>query len=465
MTTPRLLLTLSLLTTLAAPPLAAQTTPQWGDNVQRAQQVQRSPTMATQTLQRVSPQPSTAGGNGILQLLTAPDDAPVKWGDQTLPAGAAKQQWLQQMAAAGERGQPERASHAASELSTPQTIARGNQKIRGLFAQLDFDDSEQTTQSVFHSQDRQVATTVQRAPRERLSQSQRVQGGGTVGALSYRNDPAGWCQQNGNLPRISRVLADGMHLTPDGEFVLQGTCFGRARGTVQVTLPTPVGTLTLTPLEWADNKLLVKLPPEISGLAAAEARLSVLRVDQVLSPLTPVRFEPVWVETDVPSRMLRLLDCAVPGTCTTFEAPPAGLLLPGLLTLLQPWNGSAPPRGAAALHISDTPIAGRDVFHVQLPDWARVSGAAEVIRQGYPQVSRVNVQVGSDVGDLTRAPGERPAATVTVNWQMTGLVQRTSTSLGHLLFIGPVGAVNTSQYGYCHYTVNLKALVPRGLSL
>ncbi|MDO9452806.1 MAG: hypothetical protein Q7J29_08085 [Stagnimonas sp.] len=454
---------LPLLLALMITPAHAQPQPQWGGTtaaspVQRSQQ---APSMARRAL---AP-PMQAGGGGIVQLLTAPDDVPVQWGDQTLPAGAAKQQWLQQMAAAGERGQPERASTAASDVSTPQTIARGNQQIRGVFAQLDFDAGEQTAQSVFHSQDRQVAATVQRAPRERLSQSQRVQGGGTVGALSYRNDPVGWCQQNGNLPRISRVLADGMHLTPDGEFVLQGTCFGRARGTVQVTLPTPVGTLTLTPLEWADNKLLVKLPPEISGLAATEARLTVLRADQVLSQLTPMRFEPVWVETDVPSRMLRLLDCAVPGTCTTFEAPPAGLLLPGLLALLQPWNGSAPPRGAAALHISDAPIAGRDVFHVQLPDWARVSGAAEVIRQGYPQVSRVSVQVGSDVGDLTRAPGERPAATVTVNWQMTGVVQRTSTSLGHLLFIGPVGAVNTSQYGYCHYTVNLKALVPRGFSL
>jgi len=462
-----MLRTLSLLlAAFATAPLPAQEpmprTPQWGGPAgNRAVQVQRQPARAPALTQRAMPPPASGG---VLQLLTLADDAPVQWGERTMPAGAAKQQLLQQMAAAGVAGVPERAGVAASGVATAQTIARGNAALRAHFEQLTFEADAPMAQSALQGAQGQAMSDAG-GLRLRRQQMQRVVPAETSGTLGYAVDPAGWCQSQGNTPRISRVLADGNRLTPDGEFVVQGRCFGRQRGTVQVTLPSPVGTLTLTPLEWADHKLLVKLPPEISGLAASEARLSVLRGDQVLSTLLPMPFEPVWVETDVPSRLLRLLDCANPGTCTNFVAPPSGLLLPGLFALLQPWGGTAPPRGVAALHISDTAIAGRDVFHVQLPDWARVSGAAEVIRQGYPQLSRVDVQVGGDLGDLTRPPGERPAATVTVNWQMSGLVQRVTVSALGALLMGPLGAVDTSQFGYCHYTLNLKALVPRGLSL
>ena len=426
---------------VAAAPLAAQP-------MQRMQRVQGA---HTQPLQRVVP----AEQGGVLRLFTAPDDAAVQWGDQAMPAVAAKQQLLQEITAGGERGVPERIGAPLGNFTSAETIARGNDQLRGyFFNQLDTEMEMRSEQA--------SGVLAERAYR---SSTRRVSGAANTAALSYRSDPVGWCQANGNTPRISRVLADGNRLTPDGEFVLQGSCFGRQRGTVQVTLPAPVGTLTITPLEWADHKILVKLPADIAGLMPSEARLTVLRGDQVLSALSPMRFEPAWVEADIPSRYLRLMDCAIPGSCTNFVAPPSGLLLPGLFSLLQPWGGSAPPRGVAALHISDAAIGGRDVFHVQLPEWARVSGMAEVLRQGYPQVSAVSVQVGGDIGDLTRAPGERPAATVIVNWQMTGLVQRTTVSAFNALVMGPLGAVNTSSFGYCHYTLNLKALVPRGLAL
>ncbi|MES2684586.1 MAG: hypothetical protein V4650_13785, partial [Pseudomonadota bacterium] len=442
---------LSLATLLAA---ALATTPAAAQQMQR---MQRLAPANTQHLQRaVAAEPA-----GVLRLLTAPDDAAVQWGDQAMPAAAAKQQLLQEITAGGERGVPERIGTPIGNFSSPEAIAQGNAQLRGyFFGQLDaeaFSAQRNSTQAT------NVVTNSALAERGNRSTMRRVGGNVGTAALSYRNDPAGWCAANGNTPRISRVLADGNRLTPDGEFALQGTCFGRARGTVQVTLPAPIGTLTLTPLEWADHKLLVKLPADLAGLVPTEARLTVLRADQVLSALSPMRFEPAWVEADVPSRYLRLLDCANPGTCTNFVGAPAGLLLPGLMHLLQPWAGSAPPRGVAALHISDAATAGRDVFHVQLPEWARVTGAAEVLRQGYPGLSTVNVQVGGDIGDLTRAPGERPAATVTVDWRMTGLVQRTSVSAFNLLTMGPLGAVRTDSFGYCHYTLNVKALVPRGV--
>ncbi len=429
-----------------------------------AQQMQRMQRLApanTQHLQRAA----AAEPAGVLRLLTAPDDAAVQWGDRAMPAAAAKQQLLQEITAGGERGVPERIGTPIGNFSSPDIIAQGNAQLRGyFFGQL---DAEAFSTQHSDMQARNVVTHSAQAERAQRNSNTMRRVGGNVGtaALSYRGDPAGWCAANGNTPRISRVLADGNRLTPDGEFALQGTCFGRQRGTVQVTLPAPIGTLTLTPLEWADHKLLVKLPTDLTGLVPTEARLTVLRADQVLSAISPVRFEPAWVEADIPSRYLRLLDCANPGTCTNFVGAPAGLLLPGLMALLQPWGGSAPPRGVAALHISDTATAGRDVFHVQLPEWARVTGAAEVLRQGYPQVSAVSVQVGGDVGDLTRAPGERPAATVTVDWHMTGLVQRVSVSAFNLLTMGPLGAVRTDSFGYCHYTLNLKALVPRGVAL
>lgn len=437
------------LSTLLAAALA--TTPAAAQQMQRMQRVAPA---NTQHLQRVN----AAEPAGVLRLLTAPDDAAVQWGDQAMPAAAAKQQLLQEIIAAGEGGVPERIGTPIGNFGDAETIARGNAGLRGyFFNQL---DTEMQAQSL-----RSVQGNMAFAERGNRSTMRRVGGTGSAATLSYGSDPAGWCAANGNTPRIGRVLADGNRLTPDGEFALQGTCFGRARGTVQVTLPAPVGTLTLTPLEWADHKLLVKLPADLAGLVPSEARLAVLRADQVLSALSPMRFEPAWVEADIPSRYLRLLDCANPGSCTSFVGAPTGLLLPGLFALLQPWGGTAPPRGVAALHISDAATAGRDVFHVQLPEWARVSGAAEVLRQGYPQVSAVNVQVGSDIGDLTRAPGERPAATVSVDWRMTGLVQRTSVSAFDLLTMGPLGAVRTDSFGYCHYTLNLKALVPRGMAL
>ncbi|MES2684382.1 MAG: hypothetical protein V4650_12765, partial [Pseudomonadota bacterium] len=432
---------------LATAPAAAQQT----------QRMQRVAPANTQHLQRAA----AVEPAGVLRLLTAPDDAAVQWGDQAMPAVAAKQQLLQEITAGGERGVPERIGTPIGNFGSADTIAQGNAQLRGyFFNQLDaeaFSTQRDSTQAT------NVVTNSALAERGNRSTMRRVGGNVGTAALSYRNDPAGWCAANGNTPRISRVLADGNRLTPDGEFALQGTCFGRARGTVQVTLPAPIGTLTLTPLEWADHKLLVKLPADLAGLVPTEARLTVLRADQVLSALSPMRFEPAWVEADVPSRYLRLLDCANPGTCTNFVGAPAGLLLPGLMHLLQPWAGSAPPRGVAALHISDAATAGRDVFHVQLPEWARVTGAAEVLRQGYPGLSAVKVQVGGDIGDLTRAPGERPAATVTVDWRMTGLVQRTTVSAFNALTMGPLGAVRTDSFGYCHYTLNVKALVPRGV--
>lgn len=440
-----------LATALFTTPLAAQ----------QMQRVQRVLPASPQAMQRVQPAESA----GVLRLLTTPDDTAVQWGDQAMPAAAAKQQLLQEITANGERGVPERIGTPIGNFGSADSIAQGNAQLRGyFFGQLDAEafstarSNTQTTNVVGNS------ALAERAHRNGNTM-RRVGGNASMAALSYGSDPAGWCAANGNTPRIGRVLADGNRLTPDGEFALQGTCFGRARGTVQVTLPAPVGTLTLTPLEWADHKLLVKLPADLAGLVPSEARLTVLRTDQVLSAIQPVRFEPAWVEADIPSRYLRLLDCANPGTCTNFVGAPSGLLLPGLFALLQPWGGTAPPRGVAALHLSDAATAGRDVFHVQLPEWARVTGTAEVLRQGYPQVSAVNVQVGSDVGDLTRAPGERPAATVTVDWRMTGLVQRTSVSAFNLLTMGPLGAVRTDSFGYCHYTLNLKALVPRGVAL
>ena len=442
---------LPLFTLLAA---ALATVPAAAQQMQRMQRMQRVTPANTQNIQRAN----AAAPAGVLSLLTAPDDAAVQWGDQAMPAGAAKQQLLQEITAGGERGVPERIGMPIGNFSSPQTIAQGNAQLRGyFFKQL---DTEMQAQGL-----RSVQTTSALAELGNRNTMRRVNGAGNAAALSYGSDPAGWCAANGNTPRISRVLADGNRLTPDGEFVLQGTCFGRARGTVQVTLPAPVGTLTLTPLEWVDHKVLVKLPADLAGLTPTEARLTVLRTDQVLSAISPMRFEPAWVEADIPSRYLRLMDCANPGTCTNFVGAPSGLLLPGLFALLQPWGGSAPPRGVAALHISDAPVAGRDVFQVQLPEWARVSGTAEVLRQGYPGASAVNVQVGGDVGDLTRAPGEHPAATVTVDWRMTGLVQRTSVSAFNALLIGPHAAVSTASFGYCHYTLNVKALVPRGLSL
>ena len=436
---------------LATMPVAAQ----------QMQRMQRVMPANTQAIQRVQPAESA----GVLRLLTAPDDTAVQWGDQAMPAAAAKQQLLQEITANGEHGVPERIGTPIGNFGSAEAIAQGNAQLRGyFFNQL---DAEAFSTQRGDTQARNVVTNSALAERANRNSNtmRRVGGTASMAALSYGSDPAGWCAANGNLPRISRVLADGMRITPDGEFVLQGTCFGRARGTVQVTLPAPVGTLTLTPLEWADHKVLVKLTADLAGLLPGEARLTVLRADQVLSAIHPVGFEPAWVEADIPSRYLRLVDCANPGTCTNFVGAPAGLLLPGLFALLQPWGGTAPPRGVAALHISDTADAGRDVFHVQLPDWARVTGAAEVQRQGYPGLSALNVQVGGDLGDLTRAPGERPAATVTVDWRMTGLVQRTSVSAFDLLTMGPLGAVRTDSFGYCHYTLNLKALVPRGVAL
>lgn len=437
---------------------ALATTPAAAQQMQRMQRVMPA---NTQAIQRVQPAESA----GVLRLLTAPDDTAVQWGDQAMPAAAAKQQLLQEITANGERGVPERIGTPISITGSAEAIAQGNAQLRGyFFNQLDADVFSTPRSNLQSTSVVPNSALAERAKRN-SNTMRRVGGMASMAALSYGSDPAGWCAANGNLPRISRVLADGMRLTPDGEFVLQGSCFGRARGTVQVTLPAPVGTLTLTPLEWADHKVLVNLPADLAGLVPTEARLTVLRSDQVLSAISPMRFEPAWVEADIPSRYLRLVDCANPGTCTNFVGAPSGLLLPGLFALLQPWGGSAPPRGVAALHISDAATAGRDVFHVQLPEWARVTGAAEVMRQGYPQVSAVNVQVGSDVGDLTRAPGERPAATVTVDWRMTGLVQRTSVSAFNLLTMGPLGAVRTDSFGYCHYTLNLKALVPRGVAL
>lgn len=427
---------------------------------QQMQRMQRAAPANTQHLQRANADAPA----GVLSLLTAPDDTAVQWGDQAMPAAAAKQQLLQEITAGGERGVPERIGTPIGNFSKPDSIAQGNTQLRGyFFKQLDAEAFSAGRSD--HPQTANVVTHSAQVERGNRSTVRRVGGAGNAAALSYASDPAGWCAANGNTPRIGRVLADGNRLTPDGEFALQGSCFGRARGTVQVTLPAPVGTLTLSPLEWFDHKLLVKLPADLAGLVPSEARLTVLRADQVLSALHPMRFEPAWVEADIPSRYLRLLDCANPGTCTNFVGAPSGLLLPGLFALLQPWGDTAPPRGVAALHLSDAAIAGRDVFQVQIPEWARVTGAAEVLRQGYPQVSAVSVQVGGDVGDLTRAPGQRPNATVTVDWRMTGLVQRTSVSAFNLLTMGPLGAVRTDSFGYCHYTLNLKALVPRGVAL
>lgn len=481
-----------------APRDRIQRSPDWGaPPAAMTAPVNRAPASASASsapmAQRRLPEPAdgATGGQAILELLSAAPDTPVRSGGRSIPAAEAQRQLLAPVFDGLRRAQPQRnASSAAGPALQLQTIARGNAALRGQFPQLaaepaeiagsSFDAPAQTAQyDAAGLQGSHLAGGSSRLSTRQVGQGQQIGQdrarrlspavNGSSAVLSYRNDPAGWCRQFGDTPRISRLIADGDRLRPDGEFIVQGTCFGRARGSVQVTLPAPVGTLNLTPLEWQDSKLLVKLPAELSGIGNAQARVTVLRSDQLLSAIRPASFEPVWVEQDIPSRMIALQACAVPGVCSTFGAGTAVVPPPMLSALLLPWQVPGQPSaqvlGAAALHISDQLVGGRDVFHVRLPDWARVSGGAEWVERQHSGLSRIQVEVGGDLHDLTRAPGERPAATVTVDWRMTQLVTQVRRGIGFNLLTGPYPDIEVSQYGYCNYALNLKALVPRGLSL
>ena len=437
------------------------------------------PQIQRRVLPKVATQDSavTSAGQGIFELLSAAPDTPVQSGGRTVPAAEAQRALLAPVIEGAGRAQPQR---LAIRTTQADTVMRGNQALRAQYLKLTPDNIDSIGSSADgNARDQTVRGNAQLQSRRSFAgvapiavqrnggdSIRRVSpGAGATAAIRYRDDPAAWCKAFGDTPRISRLLADGDRLTPDGEFILRGSCFGRARGSVQITLPAPVGTLTLTPLEWQDDKLLAKLPADISGLAIGEARVTVLRNDQVLSQIRPARFEPSWVEQDIPSRMIALRDCAAPGLCSAFDGGASAVPPPTLAMLLLPWTTQPVLLGAAAIHLSDQLVAGRDVFQVQLPEWARVSGSAEWIERQHTGLSSISVNVGGDLHDLTRAPGERPAATVTVDWRMNQPVTTVRREIGFHLLTGPYAQVEISQYGYCNYSLNLKALVPRGMSL
>jgi hypothetical protein len=123
------------------------------------------------------------------------------------------------------------------------------------------------------------------------------------------------CTQNGNTPKITRIRVDNeTALQPGGTFIVEGLCFGDAKGSVQVTLPTQYGriqTQRAKVLDWAGGKILAQLPADIVKAIPGDAAVEIESSGGTRGAGRDVAFEPRWEK--IPLRDLR--DMVSVGVC------------------------------------------------------------------------------------------------------------------------------------------------------
>lgn len=174
------------------------------------------------------------------------------------------------------------------------------------------------------------------------------------------------CTQNGNTPKVTRIRsASDASLKPGATFIVEGLCFGDARGKVQVTLPTQYGRIQANEaqiLDWAGDKILAQLPDGIVKATPGAASVEIVSAAGARDAGKDIGFEPRWEKRRLRDVEGSIVACKIPNTPTTFHRCSIENAATGVLMKSTHW------RGDTDLH----PIrAGSDRYDFRMPDWMR----------------------------------------------------------------------------------------------
>lgn len=208
----------------------------------------------------------------------------------------------------------EAVTDAEAARQARSTLAQSNQRLRAEAATLRADDAEMSRrvtggmpmQSANRPQPRPVTPG---AAGFDTIQSARVGALNPNAAISYTTSPAEWCRQMGDTPRLRATRLADDHFTPGGLFVLQGSCFGRESGTVQLLFPESNRLVTIRDADWNDNKIVGVVPADLRGLLPATLQVQVLRSDRRSSEPLAAPFWPAFEQVAIPANRLRLARC------------------------------------------------------------------------------------------------------------------------------------------------------------
>lgn len=200
-----------------------------------------------------------------------------------------------------------------------------------------------------------------------------TQGGGSAagGSAMRTTSTVLACTQNGNTPKITRIRpANESSLQPGSTFIVEGLCFGEARGKVQVTLPTQYGRIQPNEaqiLDWAGDKILAQLPDGVTKALPGDASVEVASSAGTRGAGRDIGFEPRWERTALKDVEGSVGACKVPNTPTTFHHCAVKVDGPRLIMK------STHSRGDTDLH----PIsAASDRYDLRMPDWMRPAGCS-----------------------------------------------------------------------------------------
>lgn len=222
------------------------------------------------------------------------------------------------------------------------------------------------------------------------------------------------CSQNGNTPKITRIRpANESSLQPGGAFIVEGLCFGDARGKVQITLPTQYGRIQANEaqiLDWDGEKILAQLPTGIVKAISGDAAVEVASAGGTRSAGKNIAFEPRWEKVRLNGVDVNITACKVPNMPPQFHE----------CTIRS--DGSAPI--LTAIHYRGEPdsqvgVASRDRFDVVMPQWMRPADCG--------------IAVATSTSDGSTPLGAATVAydgnSVVVDWKFNGKAEKGSAIL------------------------------------
>lgn len=238
-------------------------------------------------------------------------------------------------------------------------------------------------------------------------------GGSVVGASVQRTTSTVLaCTQDGNTPKITRIRpANDSSLQPGGAFILEGLCFGDARGKVQVTLPTQYGRIQANEaqiLDWDGEKILAQLPDGVVKAISGDAAVEVASAGGTPGAGKDIAFEPRWEKVRLNGVEMNVTACRVPNTPAPFHF--CTIRSDGTASILSAIHDRGDPD-------SQIGAASRDRYDVLMPQWMRPADCG--------------IAVATSTSDGSSPLGTATAAyegnSVVVDWQFNDKAEKGST--------------------------------------
>ncbi len=238
-----------------------------------------------------------------------------------------------------------------------------------------------------------------------------AQTGGSVAGASVQRTTSTVlaCSQNGNTPNITSIRpANESSLQPGGAFIVEGLCFGDARGKVQITLPTQYGRIQANEaqiLDWQGDKILAQLPAGIVKTISGDAAVEVASADGTRGAGKDIAFEPQWEKVRLNGVEISVTACKVPNMPPQFHE--CTIRSDGTASILRAIHYRGEPD-------SQVGVVGRDRFDVLMPQWMRPADCG--------------IAVSTSTSDASAPLGTATAGydgnSVVVDWKFNGNVEK-----------------------------------------